>query len=83
MADVKTERDPGARIKHRMMGNGLKMQCRQQRGKFGLILRIETVVRWAPSRSERWLSSSACVASQIGSRMSVMLRVMTLLRGEK
>ena len=39
MTDVKTERDPGARIKHRMKGNWLKMY-----DKFGLILRIETVI---------------------------------------
>lgn len=37
--DVKTQRDPGARIKHRMQGNWLKMY-----DKFGLILRIETVI---------------------------------------
>ncbi len=37
--DVKTERDPGARIKHRMKGNWLKMY-----DKFGAILRIETVI---------------------------------------
>lgn len=39
MTDVKTQREPGARIKHRMKGNWLKMY-----DKFGLILRIETVI---------------------------------------
>ena len=39
MTDVKTEREPGARIKHRRQGNWLKMY-----DKFGLILRIETVI---------------------------------------
>jgi hypothetical protein len=39
MTDIKTEREPGARIKHRMKGNWLKMY-----DKFGLILRIETVI---------------------------------------
>ena len=37
--DVKTERDPGARVKHRMQRNWLKMY-----DKFGLILRVETVI---------------------------------------
>jgi len=37
--DVKTERDPGARVKHRMKRNWLKMY-----DKFGLILRVETVI---------------------------------------
>lgn len=35
----KTEREPGARIKHRMKSNWLKMY-----DKFGLILRVETVI---------------------------------------
>jgi hypothetical protein len=39
LTDVKTERDPGARIKHRMKGNWLKMY-----DKLGLLLRIETVI---------------------------------------
>ena len=39
VTDVKTERDPGARIKHRMKGNWLKMY-----DKFGLVVRIETVI---------------------------------------
>ena len=39
LTDVKTEREPGARIKHRMNGNWLKMY-----DKFGLVLRIETVI---------------------------------------
>lgn len=38
LTDVKTERDAGARIKHRMKENWLKMY-----DQFGLILRIETV----------------------------------------
>jgi hypothetical protein len=39
LTDVKTQREPGARIKHRMKRNWLKMY-----DKFGLILRIETVI---------------------------------------
>jgi hypothetical protein len=39
ITDVKTERQPGARIKHRMKGNWLKLY-----DKFGLILRVETVI---------------------------------------
>jgi hypothetical protein len=39
LTDVKTERQPGARIKHRMKGNWLKLY-----DKFGLILRVETVI---------------------------------------
>lgn len=39
ITDVKTAREPGARIKHRMKGNWLKMY-----DKFGLILRVETVI---------------------------------------
>lgn len=35
----KVEREPGARVKHRMKGNWLKMY-----DKFGLILRVETVI---------------------------------------
>ena len=39
VTDCKTEREPGARIKHRMKQNWLKMY-----DKFGLILRVETVI---------------------------------------
>ncbi len=39
MTDVKTERQPGARIKHRMKGNWLKLY-----DKFGRIVRVETVI---------------------------------------
>lgn len=39
ITDVKTERQPGARLKHRMKGNWLKLY-----DKFGLILRVETVI---------------------------------------
>ena len=39
LTDVKTGRHPGARIKHRVKNNWLKMY-----DKFGLILRIETVI---------------------------------------
>ena len=39
LTDCKKKRHPGARIKHRMKGNWLKMY-----DKFGLILRIETVI---------------------------------------
>ncbi len=39
LTDVKTQRDPGARIKHRMKGNWLKMY-----DKFGQVLRVETVI---------------------------------------
>jgi len=39
LTDVKTHREPGARIKHRMKRNWLKMY-----DKFGVILRIETVI---------------------------------------
>jgi hypothetical protein len=39
VTDVKTERQPGARLKHRMKGNWLKLY-----DKFGLIVRVETVV---------------------------------------
>ena len=37
---VKTEREPGVCIKHSMRNNRLKMY-----DKFGLILRVETVIR--------------------------------------
>ena len=39
LTDCKTERAPGARIKHRVKNNWLKMY-----DKFGLILRVETVI---------------------------------------
>ena len=39
LTDVKTKRQPGARVKHRVKGNWLKMY-----DKFGLVLRIETVI---------------------------------------
>ena len=39
VTDVQTAREPGARIKHRMKGNWLKMY-----DKFGLVLRVETVI---------------------------------------
>jgi hypothetical protein len=39
LTDCKTDRLPGARIKHRMKNNWLKMY-----DKFGLILRVETVI---------------------------------------
>jgi len=39
LTDCKTEREPGARIKHRVKNNWLKMY-----DKFGLILRVETVI---------------------------------------
>lgn len=39
ISQVKTERQPGARLKHRMKGNWLKLY-----DKFGLILRVETVI---------------------------------------
>jgi hypothetical protein len=43
MTDVKTERDPGARIKHRMKGNWLKMYDKFGGAPSGS-LRIETVI---------------------------------------
>jgi hypothetical protein len=39
LSNCRTEREPGARIKHRLKGNWLKMY-----DKFALILRIETVI---------------------------------------
>ncbi len=39
LTDVKKKRDPGARVKHRMKDNWLKMY-----DKFGQILRVETVI---------------------------------------
>jgi hypothetical protein len=39
LTDVKTDREPGARIKHRVKRNWLKLY-----DKFGLILRVETVI---------------------------------------
>jgi hypothetical protein len=39
LTDLKTKRQPGARVKHRVKGNWLKMY-----DKFGLVLRIETVI---------------------------------------
>lgn len=39
LTDCKKKRDPGARIKHRMKENWIKMY-----DKFGLVLRVETVI---------------------------------------
>jgi hypothetical protein len=39
LTDIQTQRDPGARIKHRVKGNWLKMY-----DKFGQVLRVETVI---------------------------------------
>src|SRR5207302_5359579 len=60
LTDCKTERWPGARIKHRVKNNWLKMY-----DKFGQILRVETVInnprefkvrRWRRRRGRRRLA---------------------------
>ena len=44
LTDCKKKREPGARVKHRVKENWIKMPLSDLWGKFGLVLRVETVI---------------------------------------
>jgi hypothetical protein len=44
LADCKKKREPVARVKHRVTENWIKMPFSDFSGKFGLVLRVETVI---------------------------------------